>query len=451
MLDVMKTFGLTAEDPLRHYLDLRMKEKTYPSGTQNAEVKEENGKGKSQATEDKNSDTNLGSLTTRKRKLQAVDADLETRRSLWRQQVPHLYDLVVTHRRSPCVRTLHWPMGAAVLDKEVVLQRIVFGTREALVIAAVQLPWKAPLTEECQVGQTSLPQDEWRVVKPSVRVTQYMKHEGLMKYLTCSPQTYLLTATQAEGSGDVLLFCVGDWQDAANAECRPDRHLEAPGLPAGCCWISGGNLLSGSSVGAHLWDVEAGSLVREFPSGDFTTTAVASMSSSPELFATSGSDGHCRVWDMRTGDVVFDWDCHQGPASCVAFGPGDLLASGGADSGIMLRELRHPNRSLCSCSWDGAHFGSVSHLAWSPFSRLLAGAYADGRMWLWDVDKAQSVSEVSAEPPGVVFVHGGHSGCEPTGLAWSNDCPQLMASADSNEIQFWRPAATLFGQGPGSS
>lgn len=89
----------------------------------------------------------------------------------------------------------------------------------------------------------------------------------------------------------------------------------------------------------------------------------------------------------------------------------------------------------------------MSHLAWSPFSRLLAGAYADGRMLLWDVDKAQSVSEVSAEPPGVVFVHGGHSGCEPTGLAWSNDCPQLMASADSNEIQFWRPAATLFGQG----
>jgi hypothetical protein len=62
---------------VRHYLDLRMKEKTYPSGslstrrqrwisrlfitewaslhpagTQNAEVKEENGKGKSQATED---------------------------------------------------------------------------------------------------------------------------------------------------------------------------------------------------------------------------------------------------------------------------------------------------------------------------------------------------------------------------------------------------------------
>lgn len=28
-------------------------------------------------------------------------------------------------------------------------------------------------------------------------------------------------------------------------------------------------------------------------------------------------------------------------------------------------------------------------------------------------------------------VHGGHSGCQPTGLAWSFDCPQLMASADA--------------------
>jgi hypothetical protein len=25
------------------------------------------------------------------------------------------------------------------------------------------------------------------IPRPSVRVTQYMKHEGLMKYLTCSP------------------------------------------------------------------------------------------------------------------------------------------------------------------------------------------------------------------------------------------------------------------------
>ena len=34
-------------------------------------------------------------------------------------------------------------------------------------------------------------------------------------------------------------------------------------------------------------------------------------------------DPQCNVGFLNlSGDLVFDWDCHQGPASCVAFGPG---------------------------------------------------------------------------------------------------------------------------------
>lgn len=37
-------------------------------------------------------------------------------------------------------------------------------------------------TESQGIGLAS-----WDILRPSVRVTQYMKHEGLVKYLTCSP------------------------------------------------------------------------------------------------------------------------------------------------------------------------------------------------------------------------------------------------------------------------
>lgn len=67
--------------------------------------------------------------------------DLPTRKKLWQAQVPHLYDLVVTHRRSSDIRSFWWPAGAARIGKNAVLQRIVLGSSKALMLAAVRLPW----------------------------------------------------------------------------------------------------------------------------------------------------------------------------------------------------------------------------------------------------------------------------------------------------------------------
>ncbi|CAK9025983.1 WD-40 repeat-containing protein MSI3 [Durusdinium trenchii] len=386
-------------------------------------------------------------LTTRKRKLQATDMDLETRRRLWQQQVPHLYDLVVSHSRSPGITAFQWPAGAARWGN-MVLQRMVLGTAEALLVAAVRLPWDEPMAEECEAHSCQPQEQEDGIGKSFVRVTQYMKHDGPVKYLACSQQSYLLTATQADGSGDVLLFRAADWQVAVTHECSPDRRFKAAESPSGCCWIGGGNLLSGTVKGAHLWDVEAGSLIKEFSSGEFATTAVAASNNSPDLVIASCSDGCCRVWDARTGGVAFCWQCHQGSGSCVELAAGERVASGGTDGHILLYELRQPSAELCRLSWDGANFGAVTHMQWSRFSgSQLAGAYADGRVLLWDVERNQrlhSQSQISAEPPGVVFVHGGHSGSLPSGVAWSRDCPHLMASADPSGLQFWRPSSKLF-------
>ena len=377
--------------------------------------------------------------STRKRKLEQLEVDLGTRRSLWQQQVPHLYDLVVSHRRSPGVCALQWPAGAAQLGSSV-LQRMVLGSQEALLIVAVRLPWDEPLAEESEADGRQQA-DGQAVMKPFVRVTQYMKHEGPVKSLACSPQVYLLTATQTS-SGDVLLFRAADWQEALNQECRPERRLKAlESPPSGCCWMAGGHLLSGNAKGVHLWDVEAGNLIKDF-SAEFATTAVAASMTSPDLVMMSCSDGCTRVWDRRSSGVVFNWQCHQGPGSCVEL-KDQILASGGCDSGIVLYELRQPTSALCSMTWDD--FGSVTHLAWSPWSGAshLSAAYADGRVLLWDLEKAKDMS-AGQEASGVVFMHGGHSGRLPTGLAWSQDCPRLLCSSDVTEMQFWRPSSKLF-------
>ncbi|CAJ1433786.1 unnamed protein product [Effrenium voratum] len=373
-----------------------------------------------------------------KRKWQEADV-----RTSWQAQVPRLYDLVVSHVRSPGVRSLQWPGGAARIEQGVVLQRMVVGTAEAILIMAVRLPWHEPMTREsdfCQPWQGTPAGHS----QPFVRVTQYMAHEGPVEHLSCSPHTYLLLASQAEGSGEVLLFRAADWQVAANNTCRPERRLaiEAAG-GCGTSWMGAGGcqLLAGSAAGAHLWDVEVGSLVKTFPGQSSVTTAVAASTASPQLFATSGSDGCCTLWDARVGSTIFQRHCHLGPAHCAEFAPGGIerLASGGADR-ILLWEIRHPGQP-CNLSWDGADFQGVSHMTWSPFSNnMLAAAYGDGRVLLWDVEKAHNQRADGMEAPGVTFVHGGHAQRQPSGVAWSSDCPWLLASADAEEMQFWRPS-----------
>ncbi|CAE7440838.1 HAT2 [Symbiodinium sp. CCMP2456] len=376
--------------------------------------------------------------------------DLPTRKKLWQAQVPHLYDLVVTHRRSPDIRSFSWPSGAARISKNAVLQRIVLGSSKALMLAAVRLPWPERLAEESDRPWEEPAGEE---VQPFVRITQYMACDGLST-LACSPHEYLLTATQ-NTSGEVLVFRAADWEVAYQDECRPELRLSGEGGPAGLAWTeSSSQLLAANRGGVTGWNIHTGSATARFAAGREVTALAAS--SFGNTFIVGCSGGRLAWWDTRVQGLAPTGSCDtgHGPVQCAAFADVELgsnqLATGSADGHLQTWDVRQLSAPLCDLSWPGSACGGVTHVAWAPSgNRMQAAAYGDGRVVLWDptqrAETAQPVSESQpGQPPDAKFVHGAHSGQDVCGVAWSRDCPWLLASAVREDLQFWRPSAALF-------
>lgn len=377
--------------------------------------------------------------------------DLPTRKKLWQAQVPHLYDLVVTHRRSSDIRSFWWPAGAARIGKNAVLQRIVLGSSKALMLAAVRLPWPERLAGE------STPWEEQKepageAVQPFVRITQYMAYDGLAT-LACSPHEYLLTATQ-NASGEVLVFRAADWEVAYQDECRPELRLSGEGGPSGLAWTeSSSRLLAANPGGVTWWDIQTASATARFAAGREVTALAAS--SLGNTFIVGCSGGRLAWWDTRVQGLSPTGSCdtRHGPVRCAGFADADpgsnQLATGSADGHLQTWDARQLRAPLCDLSWPGSACGGVGHVAWAPSgNRMLAAACGDGRVVLWDTaqstETAPPISGSQWEPPEAKFVHGAHSGQDVCGLAWSRDCPWLLASAVREDLQFWRPAAALF-------
>jgi len=377
--------------------------------------------------------------------------DLPTRKKLWQAQVPHLYDLVVAHRRSSDIRSFSWPSGAARISKNAVLQRIVLGSSKALMLAAVRLPWPERLAEESKHRQPWEEQKEAdEAVQPFVRITQYMAHDGLST-LACSPQEYLLTATQ-KTSGEVLVFRAADWEVAYQDECRPELRLTGEGGASGLAWTdSSSQLLAVNRGGVTCWNIQTGDETARFAAGREVTALAAS--SFGNTFIVGCSEGRLAWWDTRVQGLAPTCSCdtRHGPVQCAAFADVELgssqLATGSADGHVQAWDARQLGAPLCDLRWPGSACGGVGHVAWAPSGNcMLAAAYGDGRVVLWDTkQRAETTREAcGSQPSEAKFVHGAHSGQDVCGVAWSRDCPWLLASAAREDLQFWRPSAALF-------
>lgn len=115
------------------------------------------------------------------------------------------------------------------------------------------------------------------------------------------------------------------------------------------------------------------------------TGAVTRIAFSPDggVLASGHYDGWVRLWDLRTGGLLFEYDTGAVVESLVFNSDGRLLATGGsfqnnlvkiwdAGNGQMLREL------------DG-HASGVTHLLFSPDARYLVSASFDGWVHVWGI------------------------------------------------------------------
>jgi serine/threonine protein kinase len=145
--------------------------------------------------------------------------------------------------------------------------------------------------------------------------------------------------------------------------------------------------------------------------GEPPGTRCASLSPVRDLFATSGTDGAIRIWDLASQTRVATLrtelhrrNGHDGVALAVAFSAdGSLLASGHVDGTVHLWDLGSGQELPARLR----HEASVAALCFTPDGKSLASGGLDSNLKIWDVEAARAGEarrELVRQPSGVTSI-----------------------------------------------
>ena len=152
---------------------------------------------------------------------------------------------------------------------------------------------------------------------------------------------------------------------------------------------------SGPSEGSSLWDVAAGTLVRNLgsnglsapvfsPDGKYVLTG--------DLGAASGQYVHsAKLIDVGTGQVVRHFLGHKNFVSAVAFSPdGKQVLSGSHDNTVKIYELA-TGKEIHTLR---GHGGQISTVSFSPDGRLVLSGSDDATARLWSVSTGKELIQM---------------------------------------------------------
>jgi WD40 repeat protein len=225
----------------------------------------------------------------------------------------------------------------------------------------------------------------------------------------------------------VLSACGGDpylrFHDLATRRRRRDippasmrltdrAGVAQPQVSAAAFAPDGRRFLTGTADGAlKLWDFPSCRLVRSFASHGGRVVAVAFAADGRRALSAS-DDRSLVLWDVESGRAVRSLTGLDHRPEQVVFSPDGRLAAW-----VQPGERDGLDRIFL---WDAAgkllpplqgHPTRVRQLAFSPDGGHLASAYADGKVWLWDISQRRPGLECDTGPnePGPVSERGAWS------------------------------------------
>ncbi len=164
--------------------------------------------------------------------------------------------------------------------------------------------------------------------------------------------------------------------------------------------------------------------------GEFTKVA---FSMDGRLIASGNYDKKVRIWNMKTGRLVFTLSRHKERIYDVAFSPnGMLIASASFDGTVRLWESK--TGELIQ-TFGGIEGGAVS-VAFSPDSALVAGGGVDRIVRIWDVKAETMILSLEGHQDQVLSVE------------FSPDGETLVSTSSDRTVRLWdavtgEPLATL--------
>lgn len=197
-----------------------------------------------------------------------------------------------------------------------------------------------------------------------------------------------------------------------------------------------GRFVSGDNAGSlKLWNpCEGGwkvddicSLQQNSSSSSTTTTTVEDVQwrqkGSQDCFASCGSDGFVRVWDILSANNLgkskpsLEIKAHEQDVNVLAWNPlaEFQLLTGSDDGSFKVYDIRHATDHMAHFEY---HQGPITSVAWHPQDETgLAVASADNTLTLWDMaveededaeggDEFENADEF---PPQLLFVHQGQT------------------------------------------
>lgn len=187
--------------------------------------------------------------------------------------------------------------------------------------------------------------------------------------------------------------------------------------------------VGGSRNRAQVWGAATGTRVLTYHEHEWRSFVTAvTWSPDGQLIASGSSDATIRIWDAATGVTRLTFRADAIRVNAATWSPdGRYLAAVGFSGERRVRVWNARDGDLLN---EIEHIGHAWQVAWSPTGQMLASAFDDGTVGVWDVPSWRSIVVLGTQgAPSVLSV------------AWSPDGRCLVTAARDATLRIWDTAS----------